>query len=221
MNVSPAARDVLDRLAALGSERNRQGMARYGINTARALGVSMAVMRPMAREIGRNHGLALELWDSAVHEARILACLVDDPKLATRDRLDRQAADLDSWDLTDQFCNKLVVKTSMAWELAPAWAVRPEAFVRRAGFSLAAQLAVHDKKAPDDNFSLLLELVRQAATDERNFVKKAVNWALRQIGKRNAVLRGRAVALATELASMESKAARWIGKDALRELQGR
>lgn len=221
MNVSPAARDVLGRLAALGSERNRQGMARYGINIARAHGVSMAAMRPMARAIGKDHALALELWDSAVHEARILACLVDDPKCATRGQLDAWAADLDSWDLTDQFCNKLVVKTSMAWELAHAWAVRPEEFVRRAGFSLAAQLAVHDKKAPDESFLPLLELVRQQAADERNFVKKAVNWALRQTGKRSAVLRGHAVALAVELSSMDSKAARWIGKDALRELQER
>lgn len=197
-------------------------MARFGINTARALGVSMAAMRPLARELRRGHELAHELaqslWDSQVHEARILACLIDDPKQAERAQLERWVGDLDSWDLTDQFCNKLAVRTPSAWELAARWAGREEEFVRRAGFSLMAQLAVHHKAVPDEAFLPLLELVEGAAGDERNFVKKAVNWALRQIGKRSPELRRAAVDAARRLVLMESKSARWIARDALREL---
>ncbi|WP_027190479.1 DNA alkylation repair protein [Fundidesulfovibrio putealis] len=212
------AGEVLERLRELGSEHNRQGMARFGINTARALGVSMASMRPLAREFGREHELAQTLWDTKVHEARILACLIDDPKKAGRDQLERWVEDLDSWDLTDQFCNKLAVKTPLAWELAVSWAAREEEFVRRAGYSLMAQLAVHHKAAPDRDFLPLLELVEGAADDERNFVKKAVNWALRQIGKRSPALRVAAVETARRLVKRESKSARWIARDALREL---
>jgi len=212
------AGEVLDRLRELGCEHNRQGMARFGINTTRALGVSMASMRPLARELRREHELAQELWDTQVHEARILACLIDDPKLAGRDQLERWVEDLDSWDLTDQFCNKLAVKTPFAWELAVSWAAREEEFVRRAGFSLMAQLAVHHKAAPDEAFLPLLDLVEGAADDGRNFVKKAVNWALRQIGKRSPALRVAAVDTARRLVERESKSARWIARDALREL---
>ncbi len=212
------AGEVLDRLRELGSEHNRQGMARFGINTARALGVSMASMRPLARELRREHGLAQTLWDTQVHEARILACLIDDPKQIGREQLERWVEDLDSWDLTDQFCNKLVVKTPFAWELAVGWAAREEEFVRRAGYSLMAQLAVHHKASPDGDFLPLLELIERAADDERNFVKKAVNWALRQIGKRSPALRVAAVDTARRLVKRESKSARWIARDALREL---
>jgi len=212
------AGEILEKLRGLGGEHNRQGMARFGINTARALGVSMASMRPLARELKREHGLAQELWDTKVHEARILACLIDDPKQATRDQLERWVEALDSWDVTDQFCNKLVVKTPFAWELAVGWAAREEEFVRRAGFSLMAQLAVHHKAAPDGDFLPLLELVEGAADDERNFVKKAVNWALRQIGKRSPELRRAAVDTARRLVVRPSKSARWIARDALREL---
>lgn len=212
------AGEVLDRLRELGSEHNRQGMARFGINTARALGVSMASMRPLAREHRREHELAQALWDTKVHEARILACLIDDPKQASRNQLEGWVEDLDSWDLTDQFCNKLAVKTPFAWELAVIWAAREEEFVRRAGFSLMAQMAVHHKAAPDEDFLSLLDLVERAAEDERNFVKKAVNWALRQIGKRSPELRRAAVDTARRLVKRESKSARWIARDALREL---
>ncbi|KAF0233226.1 MAG: hypothetical protein FD177_1857 [Desulfovibrionaceae bacterium] len=210
--------EILDKLRELGSEHNRKGMARFGINTARALGVGMAAMRPLARELKREHELAQALWDTQVHEARILACLIDDPKQATRAQLERWVVDLDSWDLTDQFCNKLVVKRPFAWELAVNWAAREEEFVRRAGFSLMAQLAVHHKAAPDEDFLPLLELVEGASEDERNFVKKAVNWALRQIGKRSPALRVAAVDTARRLVVRPSKSARWIARDALREL---
>lgn len=218
-NPAASAETVLDRIALHGSEHNRQGMARFGINIERALGVSMATLRPMARELGRNLDLALALWDTGVHEARILACLTAEPSRITPDQLDSWVADLDSWDLTDQFCNKLVVKAPSAWELVPAWAERPEEFVRRAGFSLAAQLTVHHKKAPDEAFLPLLDLIAKAATDERNFVKKAVNWALRQIGKRSPILRLHAMETAKRLLTFDSKDARWIARDALRELE--
>jgi 3-methyladenine DNA glycosylase AlkD len=211
--------EILSNLRTLGSEKNRQGMARFGINVANACGVSMESLRPIAREHRRNHALAQELWETGVHEARILACCIEDPGKAGLEQLDRWVQDLDSWDVTDQFCNKLVVKTSHAWPLASDWAVRPEEYVRRAGFSLMAQLAVHDKAALDREFLPLLVLIESTAHDERNFVKKAVNWALRQIGKRNQTLRREAVALAKRLLLLESKSARWIARDALRELE--
>lgn len=212
---------ILETLRAQGSEHNRQGMARYGINTGRALGVSIAAMRPLARQLRRRHGLALELWKTGVHEARILACLIADPAKTSVGQLETWVQDLDSWDLTDQFCNKLAVRTPFAWELAERWAGQPGEFIRRAGFSLMAQLAVHDASAPDQRFIALLEHVRNHAQDGRNFVKKAVNWTLRQIGKRNPVLRGHAVDCALRLLAGQSKAARWIARDALRELQSK
>lgn len=215
------AQAVLETLRAMGSERDRQGMARFGINTARALGVSMAAMSPLARQLRRRHGLAQELWETGVHEARILACLIADPGLATPELLEAWVRDLDSWDITDQFCNKLVVRTAWAWELAAAWAERPEEFVRRAGFSLMAQLAVHDKKAEDAAFLPLFGLVSRQADDGRNFVKKAVNWALRQIGKRNPALHREALSLARQLSERPEASARWIGRDAVKELEAR
>ena len=212
--------EILSHLREMGSEHNRQGMARFGINIVRAYGVGMAALRPLAQAHRRDHPLALALWKTQVHEARILACLIEDPKSARPEQLERWAMDADSWDLTDQLCNKLVVKTPFAWDLAISWARRSEEFVRRAGFSLMAQLAVHDKAAPDEAFMALFDLVEAYAIDERNFVKKAVNWALRQIGKRNSALRIMAVARARRLLSLDSKAARWIARDALRELEG-
>jgi len=213
------ADEVLANIRALGSEKNRQGMARFGINVANACGVSIASLRPLAREHRRDHSLAGELWESGVHEARILACLIEDPGRAGLEQLERWVQNLDSWDVTDQFCNKLVVRTPHAWFLASDWAVRPEEFVRRAGFSLMSQLAVHDKQSLDRAFLPLLAVIEATAHDERNFVKKAVNWALRQIGKRNQNLRHEAVASAQRLLLLESKSARWIARDALRELE--
>ena len=163
--------------------------------------------------------MALELWDSGLHEARILACMIADPVLAGPELLEAWVQALDSWDVCDQFCNKLVVKTLHAWSLAAQWVDRPEIFVRRAGFSLMAQLAVHDRKATDAAFAPCFVSIARHAGDERNFVKKAVNWTLRQIGKRNPELRAQAVALAEELLKLDSRAARWTARDALRELR--
>jgi 3-methyladenine DNA glycosylase AlkD len=203
---------------------NVAGMSRYGIGTAGTLGVSMPALRAMAREARRRagprerHALALALWDSGVHEARILAALVDEPGRVTEAQAERWAKDLDSWDVCDQLCSNLLDRTSFAWKKAVAWAGREEPFVKRAGFALMAALAVHDREAPDAAFEPLLALAEREAGDQRNFVKKAVNWALRQIGKRSPHLCRRAVAVARRIAKKDSKAARWIAADALREL---
>lgn len=220
---APASADVsvasvLAELKTLGSAENRAGMARFGINTARAIGVSMAAQRPLARKYRRNHALALALWQSGYHEARILAALIDDPKAVTSKQMDDWVADFDSWDLCDQACSKLFVSTPFVEAKIAKWVKDKREFVRRAGFALLAAYTVHGKTVSNDTFLGFLPLIAAAATDARNFVKKAVNWALRQIGKRNTALHGPALALARELAASDDKTARWIGKDAVREL---
>jgi len=213
--------DLLDELRTHANPANVAGMARYGINPAGTLGVPMLVLRSMARGAGRNHGLALELWDSGIHEARILATLVDDPALVTRRQADRWARDFDSWDVCDQACQNLFRYTPFAFEQAAKWARAKPEFVRRAGFSLMAGLAVKAKTAADARFEAFFPLIREASTDERNMVRKAVNWALRGIGKRNRALLARAIAVAGEIRAIDSPAARWIAADALRELKAR
>lgn len=209
---------VLAELRKLGSEKNRAGMARFGINTERAFGVSIASIRPLARRYRRNHELAAALWASGYHEARLLAALIDDPKQVTSKQMDAWTADFNSWDLCDQACLKLFVKTQFVDEKIPRWAKDKREFVRRAGFALLASYAVHSKDVPDSTFRGFLPLVEEYSTDERNFVRKAVNWALRQIGKRSASLHKPALALAKRLAASPDKTARWIGKDAVKEL---
>ena len=198
---------------------NVAGMARYGINTRNTLGVSIPFLRQLARGYRRQHQLALDLWATDVHEARLLATLVDDPKQVTPAQMEAWAKDMDSWDLCDQLCNNLFRRTPHARAKALAWSKRKPEFIRRAGYVLMATLAVHDKAATDADFDPFFAAIRTGATDERNFVRKAVNWALRQIGKRNAALRKRALAVARQIAAMDSKAARWIAADAIRELQ--
>ena len=210
--------DVLAELRALGSEKNRAGMARYGINTERAYGVSMEAARPLARKYRRQHALAAELWASGVHEARILAALIDDPKLVTPKQMDAWAADFNSWDLCDQACMKLFAKTPYVAEKVAKWAKDKREFVRRAALATIAGYAVGAKKAPDSEFLPFLAVIETYATDERNFVKKAANWALRQIGKRSKALHAPALKLATKLAASDDKTARLIGKDAVKEL---
>ena len=210
---------VVAELKAHANPANVAGMARYGINQKNTLGVSIPRLRAMAREIGPDHALALELWASGIHEARILAGLVDDPARVTAAQLERWAKDFDSWDVCDGVCSNLFDKTPFAWDKAVAWSARPEEFVKRAAFVLMAALAVHDRKAPDGLFRKFFPLMEREATDERNFVKKAVNWALRQIGKRNLALNGDAIAAAKRIRKIDSKSARWIASDALRELE--
>jgi 3-methyladenine DNA glycosylase AlkD len=209
---------VLAELKALGSEENRAGMARFGINAERAYGVSIANLRPLARRLGKNHALAAALWKSDVHEARILAAFVDEPKRVTAAQMDRWVAAFDSWDLCDQVCNNLFVRTPFVETKVAKWAKDQREFVRRAAFALIASYTVHAKGIPDDAFRPMLALVEKHATDPRNFVKKAVNWALRQIGKRSLALHGPALALAERLAASDDKTARWIGRDAVKEL---
>lgn len=209
---------ILAEIRALGSEKNRAGMARYGINTSRAFGVSMAAMTPIAKRHKRDHALALALWESGWHEARVLATLIDDPKAVTPAQMDRWAADFDSWDVCDQACMKLFARTPFVADKVRQWAEDEREFVRRAAFATIAGYSVHAKRASDRVFLDFLPVIERHATDPRNYVKKAVNWALRQIGKRSLALHGPALTLAERLAGSDDRAARWIGRDAVREL---
>lgn len=210
--------DIIAQLRVQANPENVAGMARYGINPHNTLGVKIPVLRDLAKQHRRDHALALQLWDSGIHEARILATMIADPKQVTEQLMEHWVRGFDSWDVCDQCCSNLFDKTPYAWDKAVEWCKRDEEFVRRAGFVLMAALAVHDKKANDDRFLPFLALIEQGATDERNFVKKAVNWALRQIGKRSPQLRKAAMQSARRIQKQDSKAARWVAADALREL---
>jgi len=210
---------IIDELKGLGNASNREGMARFGIATEHAFGVSIPVLRRIAKRTGRNHALALELWRSAFHEARILAAFVDDPTLVSSSQMDLWVKDFDSWDLTDQCCNHLFSRSSLASGKVHAWSCGEEEFVRRAAFSLLASMAVHRHDVPDEDFESMLTLVLLASEDDRNYVRKAVSWALRQIGKRSPALHAEAISVAEALCEKQGRTARWIGRDALRELQ--
>ena len=215
------AAEILKQLKAQSNPRNVAGMARFGIRPHHAYGISMPTLRRIARQAGKDHRLAQKLWQSGVHEARILAALVDVPEQVTEAQMERWVRDFDSWDVCDQVCSNLFDKTAFAYRKAVAWSRREEEFVKRAGFALMAALAWHDKSASDAAFRKFLPAIKRGATDERNFVKKAVNWALRQIGKRNAALHRAAIAAAREIQQIDSPAARWVAADALRELRMR
>jgi 3-methyladenine DNA glycosylase AlkD len=208
----------LKQLKSLADPEAAAGMARFGINPENTLGVSIPALRKMAKEIGKNHALAQQFWSSGIHEARILSGMVDYPQEVTEEQMESWAADIDSWDICDQVCSNLFDKTRFAYQKANEWSGRQEEFVKRAGFVLMAALSVHDKKTGDEKFLEFLPLVKREASDERNFVKKAVNWALRQIGKRNMYLNKAAIETANNIQKMDSKAAKWIASDALREL---
>jgi 3-methyladenine DNA glycosylase AlkD len=175
-------------------------------------------MRAVARRAGKDHGLAAQLWRIGIHEARLVASLVDVPAEVTQEQMEAWAADFDNWAVCDSVCGNLFDKTTWAYAKALAWSRRPDEFVKRAGFAMMAWLAVHDKKAADTRFAPFFAAIKREATDERNFVRKAVNWALRQIGKSRPGLRARAIQLAKEIRMIDSKSARWIAADALREL---
>jgi 3-methyladenine DNA glycosylase AlkD len=211
--------EIIAQLRTLANPANVVGMARYGINSSDALGVSMPALRQMARAYRRQHALALELWQSGIHEARIMAALVDDPRQVTAAQMEAWVRDFASWDICDQVCSNLFDKTPFAHAKIRAWTQQPDEYVKRAGFVLMAALAVHDKAAPDELFLGFLSLIEREAHDERNFVRKAVNWALRQIGKRNARLRTAALASAASILAQDTKPARWIARDAIRELE--
>jgi 3-methyladenine DNA glycosylase AlkD len=209
----------LNRLKEKANPDNLEGMARFGITIDHRLGVSVPDMRKLAKEFAQDHRLALDLWKTGIDEARILASMIDDPEQVTLKQGERWVKDFNSWDVCDQVCMNLFEKTPWAWQKIIEWAGREEEFVKRAAFSLMACLAWHDKKAPDENFIRLFSLLRRGANDERNFVRKAVNWALRNIGKRNIRLNRAAIHLAEEIGRIDSKTARWIASDAIRELQ--
>ena len=194
------------------------GMARFGIQTGKALGVSIPQLRDVAKHVGTNHELAQKLWKTGIHEARILASMIDDPEKVSEDQMERWGTDFDSWDVVDGCCANLFDKTEFAVRKAYEWSKRKEEFIKRAGFVLMAEMAVHDKKASNRTFLDFLPVIVREASDQRNFVKKAVNWALRQIGKRNSALNAAAIKTCVDISDSTSRSAKWIAADALREL---
>ncbi len=210
--------DILKRLKSLADPKAVEGMARFGINPENTFGVSIPNLRKIAKETGRDRALAQQLWDSAIHEARILASMIDDSEMVTEEQMERWVKDFDSWDVCDQCCMNLFEKTKFAYQKAVEWSSNDKEFIKRTGFVLMARLAVSDKKADDKQFEPFLPIIKRESTDNRNFVKKAVNWALRQIGKRNLNLNGKAIETAKEIQEIDSKSARWIAADAIREL---
>lgn len=219
LETAAAAEAIVAELRRQRSERDIAGQRRFGITPqTEQLGLSFAVLRPIARRHRRDHALALALWATAVHDARLLAVLIDDPRLVTTAQMERWVRDCDSWALVDGACIHLWRKTPLALPQARRWMRRRAEFVKRAGFVLVATLAVHAKDAGDEVFLACLREISRAANDERNFVRKAVNWALRQIGKRNIRLRRAAITTARRIQALDTPSARWIARDALREL---
>jgi 3-methyladenine DNA glycosylase AlkD len=211
-------KDITQRLKSLSDPKAVKGMARFGINPENTYGVSIPNLRRIAKEAGKDHALAQKLWASGIHEAKILASMIDEPKAVTEEQMEVWVSDFDSWDVCDQVCMNLFDKVPLAWQKIADWSEREEEFVKRAAYTLIACLAWHDKKAEDEKFIGLLPVIIKGATAERNFVRKAVNWALRHIGKRNLYLNRAAIKTAEEIRGVDSKAARWIATDALREL---
>jgi len=210
--------EVLAQLQSSANPTNVAGMARFGINPHNTLGIDINTLRKLAKPLKPDHHLALGLWESGIHEARILASMVDDPAQATEVQLEAWVADFDSWDVCDQMCDNLFQHTSFAYPKAFEWSERSQEFVKRAGFVLMACLAYHDKSAPEEKLAQFFPVILQASDDGRNFVKKAVNWALRNLGKRSQTLNAQAITVAKEIQARGTRPARWIAADALREL---
>jgi len=214
-----SVKDVLGKLQGKANPEHLEGMAKYGIAVEQRLGVSVPDLRKLAKEIGTDHKLAMGLWRTGIGEARILAAMIDDPDKLTEEQMEDWVKDINSWDICDQVCMDLFRKNQLAWKKILDWSKREEEFVKRTAFSLIACLAWHDKKAADEKFLELLPIIIREAVDERNFVKKAVNWALRNIGKRNISLNRAAINTAKEIQRLDSRATRWIASDAIRELE--
>jgi 3-methyladenine DNA glycosylase AlkD len=212
------AQSVVAWLKRTGTKAYRDGLARYAIPSDKAFGVPVGTLRQHAKRLGRNHELAAALWDTGWYEARMLATFIDEPARVTSAQMDRWCRDFDNWAICDTACFHLFDRTPFAWEKVRQWATARPEFVKRASFALMASLVGHDKKAQDEAFLACLPMIEEGARDDRNFVKKAVNWALRSIGKRNAELNAAAIAASTRLVDSQSPSARWVGKDALREL---
>jgi 3-methyladenine DNA glycosylase AlkD len=217
------ARQVRDALAWLerrGTRRDREGMARYGIVANKAFGVSVSNIRQLGKRLGRDHDIAAALWETGWYEARMLCAFVDEPARVTPAQMDRWARDFDNWAICDTLCFHLFDRTPHAWRKVGQWSRRPEEFVKRAAFALLASLGLHDKETGDEPFLRSLALIERGASDDRNFVKKGASWALRAVGRRNPELNAAAVDAARRRAQSDRPSARWIGKDALRELTG-
>jgi 3-methyladenine DNA glycosylase AlkD len=218
------AAEVLKKLESLGSPDNVAGMKRFGIVAPSSFGITAPVLKQFAREVKKQaadrHRLALELWETGNYEARAIAFLIDDPKKVLPEQMESWASDFDNWATVDGTCSYLFCRTPYAYEKAFEWPTRDEEFVKRAAFSLMAYLAVHDKRADDDKLAAFLPVIEKHCDDDRNFVKKAVNWALRQIGKRSLYLNKLAIETGERISLQETRSARWIASDALRELTG-
>jgi len=210
--------EVIKQLRSMGDPKNIEGMGRFGIKTENNLGNSVTTLRNFAKKIGKNHDLAVKLWDSGIRDARMVAACIEDPTTVSEDQVDNWVKDFDSWDICDHCCGHLIDKTPFAYKKAKEWTQRKEEFQKRAGFSLMAWLAVHDKKTDDPEFEGFLTIIKKESTDERNYVRKAVNWALRNIGKRNITMNKKAIEISKEIQKIDSKTARWIASDAIREL---
>lgn len=211
--------EILSYFRSLSDPVNILGMGRYGINTQKAFGIKIPIIRQLAKKLGRDHTLALELWQSGFHEARLLAVFIADPKQVDEALMEQWVLDFNSWDICDQCCSSLFERTPFAFQKAVEWSVRKEEFVKRAGFVLMAAIAVHQKKKDDALLLPFFSYIEKEAADERNFVKKAVNWALRQLGKRSPFLKEKAIETAERIQLQNSKSARWIAADALREFK--
>ncbi len=218
-NTKYSVKDIVTKLKSKANTDNLEGMARYGINTANRLGNSIPFLRKLAKEIGKNHKLSLELWEEGIDETRILASMIGDENKLTEDQAEKWAADFNSWDVCDQVCMNLFKKLPFAEKKIKEWSKREEKFVKRAAFTLIACIAVYDKEKPDKEFIKFFPVIKKGATDERNYVKKAVSWALRNIGKRNKNLNKEGVKFAKELEKTDSKSARWIAHDTLKDIQ--
>ena len=211
--------DVIVKLKSRARPEHLEEMTKYEIPREQRLCISVPELRKLAKEIGKDHKLAVDLWGTGIGEARILATMIDDPDELTEEQMEDWVKDIDSWDVCDQVCMNLFRNNQLAWKKILDWSEREEEFVKRTAFSLIACLAWHDKKAADEEFLELLSIIVREAVDERNFVKKAVNWALRSIGKRNISLNKAAINTAKEIQRLDSRAARWIASDAIRELE--
>ncbi|MCK9150534.1 DNA alkylation repair protein [Methanobacterium alcaliphilum] len=219
MDITYGCLEIIEELQLLSNPEDVAGMARFGINTDKTFGVRMPQLRRIARKAGKNHELAHKLWNYGYKETMIIASIIEDPKLVTAEQMDAWAVEFNSWDICDQCCMNLFRKTDYAYSKIFEWSTREEKFVKRAAFTLIAVLAVHDKQAADEKFEQFFPLIVRESTDNRKYVKKAVNWALRHIGKKNKLLNEKAINVAEEIYRIDSKSAKWIAKDALRELK--
>jgi 3-methyladenine DNA glycosylase AlkD len=210
---------IIKELKKLSNPQDKKGMKRFGINPEKALGIRIWKLRKLAKKISKNHQIATELWDTDIHEARLLATMIDEPEEVTEKQMDEWVSDFNSWDICDQCCSNLFDKTQFLHKKILEWSKDQREFVRRAGFVLISTSSIHRKNWEDKEFERYFPLIEKYSDDERNFVKKAVNWAIRQVGKRNKKLNKKCIALSKKIQKKDSKAAKWIASDAIRELQ--